>query len=77
MKKIKPEEDRLLQIERTLASIDKTLALNTHHLAEHMRRTQLLEDDMGPVKKHVEQMKGAAKLLGLIALVASIIAIFR
>lgn len=65
-------EARLSEIERTLHEIDKTLALNTQHLGEHMRRTELLEKDVRPVVKHVEQMRGAGKLLGILALIATI-----
>lgn len=64
---------KLDQINERLHSIDKTLAVNTNHLAEHMRRTEILEQQMEPVAKHVEQMRGAAKLLAVLALIATII----
>ena len=64
---------RLEEIERLLAMIDKTLALNTAHLDEHIRRTEILEDEIKPVKKHVEQMRGAAKLLAIAAVVATLL----
>lgn len=76
---MKPKEAldaRLSEIERTLHAIDKTLALNTQHLEEHMRRTALIESEMKPVVKHVEQMRGAAKLLGILALLVSIVSIY-
>lgn len=65
-------EQKLAQIERSIAAIDKTLAINTEHLKEHMRRTAIIEKEMQPVVKHVEQMRGAAKLLGIMALIATI-----
>jgi hypothetical protein len=65
-------EQRLSSIERSLASIDKTLAVNTEHLSEHIRRTAIIEKELAPVVKHVHQMQGAGKLLGLLALVATI-----
>lgn len=64
---------RLDAIERSIASIDKTLAVNTEHLAEHMRRTQIIENELDPVVKHVQQMRGAGKLLALLALIATVI----
>jgi hypothetical protein len=64
---------RLEEIERLLASLDKTLALNTAHLDEHIRRTEILEDQIQPVTKHVEQMRGAGKLLAILALIAGTI----
>lgn len=69
-------EQRLDEIQKSLHSVDKTMALNTEQLAEHMRRTQLLEEQMAPVAKHVQQMQGAAKLLALLALIATIVAVF-
>ncbi len=72
----KPEvEQKLAEIERTLHQIDKTLLLNTEHLAEHMRRTAIIEKELQPVVKHVQQMQGAAKLLGVLALLATIASI--
>jgi len=64
---------RLDEIERTLHAIDKTLAINTEHLADHIRRTAILETELKPIAKHVEQMRGAGKLLAILALVATII----
>lgn len=64
---------RLDRIESSIHSIDKTLAINTEHLSEHMRRTALIEHELRPVVKHVEQMRGAVKLLGVLALLATIV----
>lgn len=41
-------------------------------LEEHMRRTELLEEELKPVKTHVEQVRGAGKLLGLITTILTI-----
>jgi hypothetical protein len=73
MKSDKKHDARLDEIERTLHSMDKTLLINTEHLAEHMRRTALIEQEMRPVVKHVEQMRGAGKLLAILALIATIL----
>jgi hypothetical protein len=64
---------KLDQINDRLASIDKTLAINTTHLAEHIRRTEILEKQMDPIAKHVQQMQGAGKLLAMLALIATIL----
>lgn len=66
---------KLDQINERLHSIDKTLTVNTEHLAQHMARTKQIEDALAPVVKHVQQMQGAAKLLGLLALIAGIISV--
>lgn len=61
----------------TLSTIKETLVLNTQSLQEHMRRTALLEKEIKPLVKHVEQVRGAGKLLALLALIATIVALFR
>jgi hypothetical protein len=65
-------EQRLDQITTTLHAIDKTLAINTEHLAEHMRRTEIIEKDLVPVVKHVNKMQGAFGLLILLSIIATI-----
>jgi len=70
------QKDRLNNIEKCLYEIDKTLTINTEHLAEHMRRTAIMEEELRPVTKHVDQMRGAGKLLALLALVATIVSAF-
>ncbi len=64
------------QIERTLASMDKTLALNTQSLIQHMKRSDLLEQKIEPIERHVEQVRGAGKLLGILALLSTIVSIY-
>jgi predicted neutral ceramidase superfamily lipid hydrolase len=66
---------RLRNIETSLHAIDKTLAINTEHLADHIRRTGIIEDELKPVVKHVEQMRGAGKLIALLALIATIMTV--
>ena len=72
MKKIDKLDDRL-------DSIDKTLVKQAASLDEHIRRTNLLEDEMRglkiemkPVEEHVQQVKGAAKFIALISVLTSI-----
>lgn len=68
-------DTKLDQINERLHSIDKTLIVNTEHLAQHMARTKQIEEQLSPVVKHVQQMQGAAKLLGILALIAGIISV--
>ena len=68
--------EKVEKIEAHLYSIDTTLARQHSSLEEHMRRTQLLEEEMKPVARHVEQMRGAGKLLALLALIATIVSVF-
>lgn len=74
MKKISDRgaEHRLTTMERTLHSIDKTLAINTEQLKTHMARTEQIEKELLPLVKFRQQMVGAGKLLAILATVAAI-----
>lgn len=50
-----------------ISSIDSTLAANTVSLVDHIRRTELLEADVAPLKKDRNMVYGALKFVGLIA----------
>lgn len=41
-------------------------------LKEHIRRTELLEEDIKPVKKHVNMVEGVLKFIGLLGIFAGI-----
>lgn len=56
-----------------LSSIDVTLAEQHMSLKEHMRRTALLEAEILPIRKHVDMMTGAIKMIGVIATVLGIV----
>lgn len=58
--------EKLDKIEARLDTIDLTLAKNTFSLEEHMKRTALLEEQFKPVKKHVELINTAAKVVSSI-----------
>lgn len=66
-------EPRLIRIEE---KIDRILIEQTAQhitLQEHTKRSTMLEDDMKPIRRHVAQMQGAIKLLGVLSLIAGII----
>jgi len=65
--------ETLDSIDQRLDSIDMTLVKQEANLEEHMRRTEQVEKALSPVVKYVEQIKGAGKLLGIIALISGII----
>jgi len=66
-------EEKLDRIDERLNSIDKTLASQHVSIAEHIRRTNILENDLKPVKKHVIMVEGVLKFLGALAMVAGLI----
>lgn len=59
MKELKDQLDRM---ESRLDAIDVTLAKNTVILDEHIRRTEIIEEEMKPVKDHVKLMNFGAKI---------------
>lgn len=74
-------DDRLNRIEgkvdkivEHVSSIDVTLAKQHESLKDHIRRSDLLEQKLIPVEKHVAMMQGALKLIGLMATLAGIAA---
>ncbi len=54
-------------------SIDKTLSAQHVTLKEHIRRTELLEVQLEPVKRHVAMVNGALKFIGLLGIISGII----
>ena len=55
--KIDRMDSKLDRLDERLDQVSITLALNTESLAEHMRRTDLLEQQVLPIKKHVDIVK--------------------
>lgn len=76
-KRLERIEKEMSIVRNILIRLDKTMVINTRSLDEHMRRTKLLETELKPITKHVEQMRGAAKLIGLLALIASIVMVVK
>lgn len=65
-------EEKIDKISDKISSIDVTLAKNTVSLEEHIKRTNILEQKLGPVEKHVNMVDGALKLIAVAAMVATI-----
>ena len=64
------------QIKKSIASIDKTLALQHVSLSEHIRRTEILEQTIKPIDEHVHQVRGVAKFMGWLVAAAAAVAAF-
>jgi hypothetical protein len=72
--------DKLERIDSRLNSIDKTLAEQHQQLKDHIRRTELAEENLDllrtelkPVKEHVVRVDGVLKALGVLAVVLGIL----
>lgn len=70
-------DEKLDNLDTRLDVIDKHLAVYNSQLEIHIKRTELLEIELKPVKAHVHQMKGAAKLIGILSVLAPIIAVIQ
>jgi len=69
MKKLEEKIDQLID---TQQDMNETLIRQELNLKEHMRRTEILEDEIKPIVKHVAMVKGAGVFLAVIATLASI-----
>lgn len=65
-------ETKVDKIEEHLQSQVVTLARLTVSVEEHVRRTNLLEQTIKPIEKHVATVQGALKLIALLAAVLAI-----
>lgn len=65
-------EDKIDKIVDQIGSINATLAAQHVSLDTHIKRTDLLEAEIKPIKSHVNMISGALKLIGLIATLSGI-----
>ena len=56
-------ETKLDKLDERLDRIELILERNTQSLADHIRRTEILETEMKPVKDHVAMVGAWAKLV--------------
>ncbi len=77
MNKLDSIISKLDRLDERLDSVDKTLVKQESSLAEHIRRTELLEEDLKPVKRHIAHVEGAFKLVGALSLVAGLLSLFK
>lgn len=72
LSKLDKIDSKIENVDSRLNEMDKTLVKQELNLAEHMRRTDLLENKLEPVEKHVERMQGALKLVVIIGTIVGI-----
>ena len=66
-------DSKVDKISDRLSSVDVTLARQHESLDTHIKRTEILEEKLEPVEKHVAMMNGALKLLGIIGVLVGIL----
>lgn len=69
--------DLLVKIDDRLDDMLSVQIKQQASLDEHIRRTELLEAQMTPVQKHVHMVQGVGAFLGILALIATIVAVFK
>lgn len=72
MDDVKRFEDKIDKISDKMASMDTTLAKQSVILEEHVRRTNLLEEKIEPIEKHVHMVHGVLKFIGIIGVFIAI-----
>lgn len=60
-------ESKIDKLDARLDSVDIRLAEYNLDLEFHIARTNQIEDQLLPIVKHVEQLRGVAKFIALIA----------
>lgn len=66
-------EDKIDKIIEKVNTIDVTLAKQQVTLDEHVRRTNLLEEKMEPVEKHVTIVNGCLKIIAALGTIIGLI----
>ena len=61
------------QVFDRLNNIDKTLSAQHVTLKEHIRRTELLEHELEPIKNKMAMATGVLKFIGLIGVLSGIL----
>jgi hypothetical protein len=72
MDDLKRFEFKLDKIDQRINNIDVTLAAQHESLKDHIRRTNILEDQIKPIQKHVAMVDGITKFIGLLGILAGI-----
>lgn len=63
-------EDKLDKISDHISDINITLAKQSVILEEHVKRTNLLEEKIKPIERHVVMANGALKLIAALSMIA-------
>lgn len=67
-------DTKLDRVDERLNKLDIRMAKYNSELEFHVARTTQLEDELLPIVKHVEQVRGAIKLVAVVAAIATFVA---
>lgn len=71
------DDKRLTRIEDKLDSISTTLAANTESLTYHIKRTDMLEAELKPIRSRMDMVMGAAKLIAMAGVLVALVEAIR
>lgn len=71
------DDTRLARIEDKVDKIDTTLAGIGVDVAYHIKRTDMLEAELKPLKTQLDMAAGAIKVLGLVATILTVLEAIR
>lgn len=69
-------EDKIDKVLEDISEVKITMARNTASLEVHIKRSDLLEEKLIPIEKHVNMVRGAMALVGFLATIAAMAQIF-
>lgn len=69
--------DMLVKLDGRLDDLTQVSARHDENLKEHMRRTEILEKELQPVKSFVDMAKGVGAFILIISLLATIAMVFK
>lgn len=64
---------KLDKLDSRLDNVDITLVKQHAQLEEHIRRTNLLESEVKPIKEHVSNLRGIGKLIAILGSIVGLI----
>jgi Mg2+ and Co2+ transporter CorA len=73
MKELEKIDRKLEKIDERLDNIDKHLAVYNSQLRFHIKRTDMLEEDMKPLKIHLNKTQGILTFIGVVATVITVV----
>ena len=73
MKDLDKIENKLEKIDERIDSIDKHLAVYNSQLRFHIKRTDMLEEELKPLKSSLIKAQGAIMFIGLLATIISVV----
>ncbi len=76
-KRLERIENKIDDVNHRLGSIDTTLVAQHASIAEHIKRTRILESEFKPMRRKIHMAEGALAFISVIAVIATLVQLFR